>query len=103
MNMMRLIVNNNQLVDFPDDDALDSTLESLVFPYRPFAQEVVFQIIVLKAGFNIATGINAMNVGEKEITGFTDNGNIILNMQGQLKSHPASFAPQNHCPAGQDL
>lgn len=81
MDVLRFIIDDDQPVDFPGDHTqIDFGI--ICFSNRSFSQKVVFQIVVIKARLDIVSGIHAVDILQKEIASFADDGYIILNMQG---------------------
>src|ERR1700690_813742 len=50
-----------------------------------FAKKIIFEIIVFEGRRGIATGIDSVYVGQEQVSRFTNDGHIILNVQGHLK------------------
>ncbi|MPM68281.1 hypothetical protein SDC9_115212 [bioreactor metagenome] len=48
-------------------------------------QKIIFQVVVIKTGFDLIPGVDPVNVGQKQVAGLAHNRNIILDVQGHLK------------------
>ena len=99
VDMVRLVVQHHQFVDVAHDHA------QIHFGVGgraagPLAQKIVHRVFILGRCGNIVAGVDAVDVGQKDVAGGTGDAHLVLDVQGQLKI-VAPVAPV-HAVAGDD-
>src|SRR3990167_2231855 len=87
MNVMRFVIQNNQLVNIPDNlFQIDLGIGSSPCWFGP--QKIGHRIFVLRRGDYLGTFIDTMNISEKNISSLSGCAKVVLNMKCQLKIIP---------------
>ena len=87
VDVVRLVVEHGQFVDFPDDLAqIDGAVVGLADrPVAERSQEVVAQIVVIEGRLGHVAEIDTVNVGQEDVAGRADDPHFVLNVQRHLK------------------